>query len=88
MQRSRNYHSCGAGYFPEYGQIPYPASSDGHYYEMPAKYFIYENERDFETAGEILRVYSNNIVSQYEGVGIKLINWKNKIYRSWLLINE
>ncbi|MFC1726096.1 hypothetical protein ACFL4T_10755 [candidate division KSB1 bacterium] len=74
--------------FPGYGQIPYPPSSAGHYYDMPAKYFYYEKENDFETAGEVLRAYSENVVIQYSGVGISLINWKNKKFLSWLFTTK
>jgi hypothetical protein len=75
-------------YFPDSGEIPYPSSSMGHYYDMPARYFYYKNEADFDMAGEILRSYTQSVISQYSGVGISLINWKNKQYSSWLLGND
>jgi len=71
--------------FPDSGEIPYPCSSMGHHYDMPAKYFFYKKEEDFDRAGEILKSYTQNVISQYSGVGIQLINWKNKRYLSWLL---
>lgn len=74
--------------FPEEGKIPYPLYSSGHYYDMPAKYFYYEKEEDFETAGEVLKVYSENVLSQYSGAGISLINWKNKKFYSWKFVNK
>jgi hypothetical protein len=70
--------------FPDSGEIPYPLSSDGHYYDMPAKYFLYETDEDFEKAGDILQSYTETIIADYSGVGISLINWKNKEYYSWL----
>ncbi|OYD17638.1 hypothetical protein CH333_00025 [candidate division WOR-3 bacterium JGI_Cruoil_03_44_89] len=73
--------------FPDSGEIPYPRSSDGHYYDMPAKYFFYEKDEDFDKAGAILKSYTQNVITQYSGVGISLINWKNKKYLSWLFDN-
>lgn len=73
--------------FPDSGEIPYPRSSMGHYYDMPAKYFFYEKDEDFDKAGEILELYTRNVIAQYSGVGISLINWKKKGYFSWLFDN-
>jgi len=70
--------------FPDFGEIPYPRSSDGHYYDMPAKYFFYKKDEDFDKAGEILESYTQNVISQYSGIGISLISWDNKKYFSWL----
>jgi hypothetical protein len=70
--------------FPDYGEIPYPRSSEGHYYDAPARYFRYQSEADFDMAGEILKTYSKDVISQYEGVSLWLQNWKNKTFRSWL----
>ncbi len=70
--------------FPDSGEISYPCSSMGHYYDMPAKYFFYQEEEDYDTAGEILEVYTHDVISHYSGVGISLINWRNKSYKSWL----
>lgn len=70
--------------FPDSGEIPYPRSSDGHYYDMPAKYFFYIKDEDFDKAGEILKSYTQNVIAQYSGIGISLISWKNKKYLSWL----
>jgi hypothetical protein len=69
--------------FPEYGKKPYPDSSQGYYYNMPARFFKYENESDFAKINEALKSYSK-IVKKYSGVGIELTNWKNEKYCSWL----
>jgi hypothetical protein len=71
-------------HFPENGEICYPRASQGHYVDMPARYFIYKTEADFEKAGEILQSYSESIVSQHSGVSIYLRNWKDRSFRSWL----
>lgn len=73
--------------FLDSGVIPYPCSSEGHYYDMPAKYFIYQDDDDFDKAGEILRVYTEQHIIQNSGIGISLINWTNKKYLSWLFNN-
>jgi hypothetical protein len=71
--------------FPDYGLVPYPKSSGGHYYDMPALYFTYERERDFDAAGDILARYANTTTKHYQGVGLSLVNWRKEWYSSWLL---
>ncbi len=73
--------------FPDHGLIPYPKSSSGHYYDMPALYFTYGHERDFDTAGDILERYAQNTTKYYQGVGLSLVNWREKWYSSWMLEN-
>jgi hypothetical protein len=70
--------------FPDDGEICYPRSSMGHYYDMPARYFIYDKEEDFDRAGEILEAYTQMVVANYSGAGLSLRNWKYKKYASWL----
>ena len=70
--------------FPNTGVIPYPHSTSGYYVNMPGLYFTYDDETDFEKAGELLKAYSKDVISNYSGVGITLVNWKNKRYLSWL----
>ena len=74
--------------FPDSGEILYPRSSMGHYYDMPAKYFFYEKDEDFEKAGVILKSYTQSLIVQYSGIGISLISWNNKKYLSWLFYNQ
>jgi len=73
--------------FPDSGEIPYPRSSMGHYYDMPAKYFFYDRDEDFDKAGEILKSYTQDVIIEYSDVGISLISWKNKRFLSWLFDN-
>lgn len=73
--------------FPAYGKVCYPASSQGHQYDMPAKYFVYKDEADFERAGELLRAYAQSLLRGVQGVGLSLVNWKNKRYDSWLMLS-
>lgn len=70
--------------FPDSGSICYPCSTQGHYVDMPARYFLYNTVTDFEQAGAVLEAYTNLIISQYSGVGISLVNWKAEIFASWL----
>jgi hypothetical protein len=71
--------------FPEYGETGYPRATQSYWNNGPARYFIYENESDFDRAGELLRVYAQQVISQHSGVGIWLLNWKNRAFRSWLM---
>ncbi len=71
--------------FPDSGKIPYPTASDGHYYDMPAKYFYYKNETDFDKIGDIMKEYQDKYLQNKTGYGISVVNWMNKSYYSWLL---
>lgn len=66
--------------FPDTGEIPYPRS----YTNTIARYFFYENEEDFDRAGEILESYTQDVIVHHPGVSISLINWKNKRHLSRL----
>ncbi len=70
--------------FPDYGEIPYARSSQGHYYDAAARFFRYQTEEDFNSAGEILAAYSREFSSEWEGIGLSLRNWKNRHFSSWL----
>ena len=74
-------------HFPEYGEIPYPRSSEGHYADAPARYFRYQTEENFDKAGEILKSYAESVTSNYQGVGLSLTNWKGRFFYSWLFEN-
>jgi len=69
--------------FADSGVIPYPRSSNGYHRNMPARYFRYQSDSDFEEAGRVLREYSKNILGQRQGVGIRLVDWKNRRHLSW-----
>ena len=75
-------------HFPDYGELPYPRSSEGYYNNMPARYFLYQTEDDFDKAGEVLRSYAQSIMANYEGVGISLTDWKGRFFYSWLYIPD
>ncbi|HPC35388.1 MAG TPA: hypothetical protein P5067_02060 [Candidatus Marinimicrobia bacterium] len=72
-------------YFPQNGEIPYPKSSMGHHWDMPARYFYYNSENDFDLIEEVLRVFKNNYIKDKVGIGITIKNWRNKQINSWLL---
>lgn len=71
--------------FPSGGKIPYPAASGGHYYDAPARYFIYKSETDFDKIGDILKNYKEKYLKDKTGYGISIVSWKNKYFYSWLL---
>lgn len=66
------------------GRIPYPEMSSGHWVDFPSKYFTYENEAEFDKAGDQLKKFTQENIRENDGVGIYLTNWKNKSYRSWM----
>jgi len=71
--------------FPDSGKVPYPTASDGHYYDMPAKYFYYKSETDFDKIGNIMKDYKAKYLSNKTGYGISIVSWMNKSFYSWLL---
>jgi hypothetical protein len=73
--------------FPDSGEICYPRTSYGHYYDAPARYFYYQHKDDFDRAGELLRSFTQNSIGDQQGIGLHLINWKDEHYRSWQMGN-
>ena len=71
-------------YFPDVGVRPYPAETQGHYFDTPARYFRYERSEDFTRAGELLRRFNQRVLESMVGVNIWLENWRGEYYRSWL----
>lgn len=72
--------------FPDSGFIPYwPPNSDGYWHNEPARYFKYYAEADFDSAGALLTRYKRDIIQDQQGIGLSLINWRNKWYRSWMM---
>jgi hypothetical protein len=69
--------------YPDYGTIPYPDSSYGHYYDTKSRFFTYKSEADFDRAGEVLKDYARRVISGHSGIGIYLQNWQNKKFLSW-----
>lgn len=72
-------------YFPQYGEIPYPKSSQGHYWDMPARYFYYNSEDDFNKIEDILRDFKSIYIQDKQGISITIRNWRNRKFQSWLL---
>jgi hypothetical protein len=71
-------------HFPDSGKTLYPSQSGGYNYDMPARFFLYSQEEDYETLGKLLEDYTENTISSQNGIGLSLMNWRNKQYRSWL----
>lgn len=70
--------------FPDNCIIPYSSASSGHYYDAPAQFYKYKDEKYFDIAGEFLKTYSADIISKHQGMSISLIGWNNKTVKSWL----
>ncbi len=68
--------------FPVNGKPPYPESSAGHWYDAPASYFKYNNPKDLNTAGSLLKsFYSNELIGK-SGIGLTIIGWNNAQFRN------
>jgi len=66
--------------FPDSGEICYPPSGRGHYFDAPPRYFVYEKEEDFDLAGELLKAYAERMVTPNQGTTMWIINWRNRNY--------
>ena len=53
-------------------------------YDYGRDVFLYENDSDFEIAGEFLKSYSETQIDTLEGIYIFIKSWKNKTYYSWM----
>ena len=67
--------------FPDSGTWPYPSSSSGHAWDMPAKYYFYENENDYGRIEGIIRSFKQS----HEPGSISTFNWRNIWHRSWII---
>ncbi len=65
--------------FPETGVIPYPQSLYGFEYNMPAKYFYYRTEADYDRIKGIMDSFKRSYM-QNTGNYICVTNWMNKSF--------
>jgi len=72
-------------YYPDSGMAAYARTSMGHYYDAPARFFLYHRESDFSDAGRILEKFVKARQSELYGVGIWIVNWQQEKYMSWLM---
>jgi hypothetical protein len=72
-------------HFTDIAVIPYPESSQGHYYDAKARFFYYKNESDFDKIEEVMKSFKESYFPTNNGVGLSIINWMNKKIYSWLL---
>ena len=68
--------------YPDYGVIPYAYARNWQYSETPPRYFIYQNDEDFEAIKETFAAYVTAHIGNDEQTYIRLVNWKNEQYRS------
>ncbi|HSW53530.1 MAG TPA: hypothetical protein VLH59_00450 [Ignavibacteriaceae bacterium] len=72
-------------HFSDIAEIPYPKSSQGHYYDADARFFYYQNESDFEKMREVMKSFKQTYFSNNYGTGLSIISWMNRKIYSWLL---
>ncbi|MEO8399246.1 MAG: hypothetical protein ABI550_05440 [Ignavibacteriaceae bacterium] len=72
-------------HFSDFAEIPYPKSSQGHYYEANARFFFYQTEENFGKIQEVMKSYKQSHFPTDNGIGLSIINWMNKKVYSWLL---
>lgn len=72
-------------HFSDIAEIPYPKSSQGHYYDADARFFYYQNESDFEKSREVMKSFKQSYFPDNYGTGLSVISWMNKKIYSWML---
>jgi hypothetical protein len=68
--------------FPETGVIPYNTASQGYHYNMPAKFFYYQSESDYDKIESIMKSFKDIYIRDKQGIGIQVTNWRNKTFNS------
>lgn len=72
-------------HFSDIAEIPYPNSSQGHYYDADARFFYYQNGSDFEKIREVMKSFKQSYFPDNYGTGLSVISWMNKKIYSWML---
>ena len=58
------------------GVVPY-GYSDGNWINVPSSYFYYNNENDYQQAGQLFQDYINQNAVPNEGISARLEGWNN-----------
>lgn len=68
------------------GRIPYAEDYTENNRKSLTKYFQYENEKEFEKAGQLLEVFvKKKSINENTTAYISLTSWKNGKYLSWMM---
>lgn len=70
---------------PESGAWPYALTSQGHYYDAPARFYVYPDHAIWEKVTEELRTFSREHLQNRQGVGLTVRNWRWDQVNSWAL---
>lgn len=70
---------------PEVGQWPYALSSQGHYYDAPARFYRYPDAATWDEVKERLRTFTRERLTDQEGTGLQVRNWLGDAVRSWMV---
>lgn len=73
---------------PEAGRWPYPRQSSGHDDDAPTRVYRYDDEADFERAGDVLAAFTRDELAGRSGATVWLVNWRNEAFHSWLVNRE
>jgi hypothetical protein len=70
--------------FPDQGVRPYPSSYIERNRYCLVRYFWYKNDADLEKAGDFLKNFTQDVLTNYEALNISLYSWNNVEYLSWM----
>ncbi len=73
---------------PSEGVWPYPREPAGYYHNAPSRVYRYASETDFETAKDLLHVFTAEALVGRMGVGLAVANWRGDAGLSWVYENE
>lgn len=68
---------------PRSGRWPYARSIGGYHSNAQPRYFRYQHEAQFDSAGSLLKAFSIRFLNNRSGAGFWIENWRAKTYMSW-----
>lgn len=69
---------------PDRGHWPYRRQVEGHHYNAPVRFYRYPDSETWNLVKDRFRTFARRRVQGTEGVGLRIVNWRADIVRSWI----
>jgi len=73
---------------PDRGHWPYRRRVEGHLYNAPVRFYRYPDSETWTLVKDRFRTFARRHVQGTEGVGLRVVNWRADIVRSWIVEDE
>jgi hypothetical protein len=73
---------------PDRGHWPYQRRVEGHPYNAPVRFYRYPDSETWNLVKDRFRAFARRHVQGMEGVGLRIVNWRADIVRSWIVDDE